>query len=122
MLEQLDFAQSSLGQDLLAENIGDLLYGHALTGLYVGCRTGTKSSVMTAATSADPRHLPDDTISTLAQLFGDIVVLVHDEILVEDLEDFATLQLSHDGSSTVVKGMRGNGQEGGRGRRRRDRW
>lgn len=35
--------------------------------------------------------LPDDAIRTLTQLLGDIVVLVDDEVLVEDLEDLATL-------------------------------
>lgn len=52
MLEQLDFAQSSLGQDLLTEDIGHLLHGHALASLYVGCRTETMLSVITAATIA----------------------------------------------------------------------
>lgn len=36
VLEQLDLAQSPLGEDLLAEHIGDLLDGHALAGLNVG--------------------------------------------------------------------------------------
>ena len=36
MLEQLDFAQSALGEDLLAEDVGDLFDGDALAGLVVG--------------------------------------------------------------------------------------
>jgi hypothetical protein len=36
VLQELDFAQGTLGQDLLAEDIGDLLDGHALAGLVVG--------------------------------------------------------------------------------------
>ena len=37
MLKQLDLSQSPLGQDLLAEDIGDLLDGDTLAGLHVGC-------------------------------------------------------------------------------------
>lgn len=33
MLQQLDFSQSSLGQDLLAEHIGDLFYSDSLVRL-----------------------------------------------------------------------------------------
>lgn len=40
-------------------------------------------------------HIPDDTISTLSQLLCDSVSLVHDEVLVEDLEDLAPLQIGH---------------------------
>lgn len=39
MLKQLDLSQGPLGQDLLAEDIGDLLDGDALAGLDVGCGT-----------------------------------------------------------------------------------
>lgn len=35
VLEQLNLAQSALGEDLLAEYIGDLLDGDALVGLVV---------------------------------------------------------------------------------------
>lgn len=35
VLEQLDLAQSALGENLLAEDIGDLLDGDALVGLVV---------------------------------------------------------------------------------------
>jgi hypothetical protein len=38
VLEQLDLAQGALGQDLLAEDIGDLLDGDALVGLVVDGR------------------------------------------------------------------------------------
>lgn len=40
VLEQLDLAQGTLGKDLLAEDVGDLLDGHALARLVVGSRTG----------------------------------------------------------------------------------
>jgi hypothetical protein len=39
VLQQLDLAQRALGQDLLAEDIGDLLDGHAFARLVVGRRT-----------------------------------------------------------------------------------
>lgn len=35
VLKQLDLAQSALGENLLAEDIGDLLDGHAFVGLGV---------------------------------------------------------------------------------------
>ena len=38
VLQQLDLTQSALGQDFLAENIGDLLDGDALARLVVGGR------------------------------------------------------------------------------------
>ena len=36
MLQQLDLAQGALGEDLFAEDIGDLLDGDALARLVVG--------------------------------------------------------------------------------------
>lgn len=39
VLEQLNFSQSPLGQDLLAEDIGDLLDGYTFPCLGVGGRT-----------------------------------------------------------------------------------
>lgn len=38
---------------------------------------------------------PNDSVSTLAQLFSDVVAFVHDEILVEDLEDLPALKICH---------------------------
>lgn len=40
VLQQLDLAQGALGEDLFAENIGDLLDGDALAGLVVGSGAG----------------------------------------------------------------------------------
>ena len=40
-------------------------------------------------------HLPDDTVSSLPKLLGHSVALIDDEILVENLEHLATLQISH---------------------------
>lgn len=73
MLQQLDLPQGALGQDLLAEDIGDLLDRDTLSCLVVaGCT--------------------DNAIGALAQLFGDGIALVDDEVLVEDLEDLAALE------------------------------
>ena len=38
---------------------------------------------------------PNNAIGTLSKLFGDIVALVDHEILVEDLEDLAALEICH---------------------------
>lgn len=102
MLEELDLTQCSLGQNLLAEYIGDLLDSDALVGLVV--HSGT-SIVESRTVSPNPiwwsknaqqrnaghDNLPDNTIGALAQLFGDRVALVNDKVLVEDLEGLATL-------------------------------
>lgn len=39
----------------------------------------------------------NDTVSTLSQLFGHIVPLVDNKLLVEDLEHFAALKIRHGG-------------------------
>ena len=39
VLEQLDFSQRSLGENLFAEDIGDLLDGHTFTSLHIGSGT-----------------------------------------------------------------------------------
>lgn len=43
MLQQLDLSQGPLGQDLLAEDIGDFLDGDTITGLGVGRGTESKT-------------------------------------------------------------------------------
>ena len=73
MLQQLYLTQGTFGQNLLAEDIGNFLDSDALASLVVGRST-------------------DNTICSLAQLFGDGVSLVNDEILIEDFEDLAALQ------------------------------
>lgn len=45
VLQQLDLAQGTLGEDLLAEDIGDLFYGDAFTSLVVGGRAASTLSV-----------------------------------------------------------------------------
>lgn len=39
--------------------------------------------------------LPDYAVGSLAQLLGNIVTFINDEVLVEDLEDLAALEISH---------------------------
>ena len=39
--------------------------------------------------------VPDNAISTLSKLLGDGVALVDNEVLVKDLEDLATREISH---------------------------
>jgi hypothetical protein len=78
VLQELDFAQGTLGQDLLAEDIGDLLDGHALAGLVVGGSA-------------------DNAVCTLSQLLGYVVALVDDEFLVEHLEHLPPCEVGHGG-------------------------
>lgn len=110
VLEELYLAQSSLGQDLLAEDIGDLLDSNTLAGLVVHGGTakriwhgqsicvrraeqGVRSQQRSARLHVD--NLPDDTIGALTKLFGDGVALVNDEVLIEDLEGLAPLKFRH---------------------------
>jgi hypothetical protein len=86
VLQQLDLTQRALGEDLLAEYIGDLLDGHAFAGLVVGCCTaGTHYQRFGGAMSGCDRVLPDDAVRALTKLLGHVVSLVDDEFLVEDL-------------------------------------
>lgn len=41
------------------------------------------------------RGLPDNAISSLSKLFRNIVPLIHDEVLIEDLEDLAAGHICH---------------------------
>lgn len=100
VLEELDLAEGPLGQNLLAEDIGDFLYGNALAGLCVG--SGTVGVARSAAGAERPgdraprrRHSPNNSVCSLAQLLGDGVALVDDKVLVEDLEGFAALEVGH---------------------------
>ena len=70
VLQQLDLAQGTLGQNLLGEDICDLLESDALASVVVGGSA-------------------DNAERALAELLGDSVALVDDEVLVEDLEDLA---------------------------------
>jgi len=39
--------------------------------------------------------LPDNAVGSLSKLLGHRVALIDDEVLVENLEDFTTLKISH---------------------------
>lgn len=41
------------------------------------------------------RNSPNNSICSLAQLFGDSIAFVDNEILIKDLEDLATLEIRH---------------------------
>jgi hypothetical protein len=58
------------------------------------------------ASAAEDEGSPDDAIGTLSQLLGHIVPLVYNELLVEDLEHLATLQIRHDVRLGASDGMR----------------
>jgi hypothetical protein len=90
VLEQLDLAESPLGEDLLAKNIGNLLDRDPFASLVVGGGA-------------------DDAVGALAQLFGDGVALVDDEVLVEDFEDFAALEVGLCGGGVGGVGGVGSG-------------
>lgn len=53
MLQELDFAQSALGQDLLAEDIGNLLDRDALIRLIVHCCAVMENAPHKSASSPD---------------------------------------------------------------------
>lgn len=100
VLKELDLAQGALGEDLLAEDIGDLLDGDALVRGVVDCSTVQRSASRashskTSRGSGVDGGLPDNTICSLAKLLGDSVALVDDEVLVEDLEDLPSLEVRH---------------------------
>ena len=100
MLQKLDLSQGALGQDLLAEDIGDLLLNvsrsSTLDNIIPKCRcisscpAGKKVVLISQVYLS---NVPNDAISTLTQLFRTIVSLVDDEFLVEDLKDLATLKI-----------------------------
>lgn len=50
------------------------------------------------------RNEPNNTISSLAELLGDSISLVDNEVLVEDLENLATLKISHGYGFALVGG------------------
>lgn len=97
VLQQLDLTQRALGEDLLAEDVGHLLDGHALACLVVGSRAAGTSSAsgrrLAASRLVSSRLLPDNAVCTLPELLGDIVALVDDELLVEHLEHFAPCEV-----------------------------
>lgn len=118
VLQQLDLSQRSLGENLLAEDIGDLLDCYAFAGLIVCCRTASHPSVTThlsrtALWRGPNEHdrllrfddmdglrmhsvdSPHNSVCSLAELFRHIIALIDNEILIEYLEDLSALQVCH---------------------------
>ena len=100
VLQELDLPEGTFGENLLAEDIGHLLDGNAVSGRVVGGRAaiqnGPSASVrndmlsMLAAPGSDC-VLPNDPVCTLSKLLGDRVPVVDDEVLIEDFEILAAL-------------------------------
>lgn len=103
MLQQLDLTQGAFGQNLLGEDICNLLDSDALARLVVGGSA-------------------DNAVGALAELLGDGVALVDDEVLVEDFEDLAAgeRRVAHGGEG--VSAARGGriGKDGRAMQRRRE--
>jgi hypothetical protein len=100
MLQELDLAQSALGKDLLAEDIGNFLDGDSfLSRIVDGGTTWTQWLLVSIANRAcSPPFMenpPDNAVSSLAELLRDGVPFVHDEVLVEHLEHLAPLYVPH---------------------------
>lgn len=49
------------------------------------------------------RNLPNNSICSLAQFFGDSIALVDNEILIKDLEDLAALEIRHCNASACSR-------------------
>lgn len=94
MLKQLYFSEGTLGQNLLAKDIGDLLDGDALASLPVVC---SASAVSVISIHCCSRCIPNNAICTLAELFRHSVFLIDNEVLVEDLEDLPACEVCHVG-------------------------
>jgi hypothetical protein len=89
MLQELDFSQRPLCQNLLAENIRHLFDSHTSSSLDIGCCALSCQPLSTAL----PSNIPDNTICTLAKLFGHIVLLIDDEFLIEHLENLPSFEI-----------------------------
>lgn len=106
MLQEFYLTKSTLRQDLLAEDIGDLFDSNAFIGLDIrgSAVTKTASVVWILGTLGNKdtilglgffRHIPNNAVSTLTQLLGNIILLFDNKLLVEDLECFATRHVCH---------------------------
>ncbi len=63
---------------------------------------GIKHSSISVWHQKKDKCLPDYAIGSLAELFGNIITFIHDEVLVEDLEGLAALEISHVVAATIV--------------------
>lgn len=58
-------------------------------------RRGPKAQAAKQEREQEQVDVPDNAISSLTELLGDGVALVDNKVLVEDLEDLATHEISH---------------------------
>lgn len=65
---------------------------------------GNKGNSHSNGRECSKSYSPNNTVSTLTQLLGHCIALIDDEVLVKDLEDFATLKIGHDGLRVVEFG------------------
>ena len=86
VLQQLDFAQGSLSEDFLAEDICHFLDCDSFSSL---CVRGCAGALSVLLATPEMASVPDDTVCSLTKLFRDGVPLVNNEVLVEHLEDLA---------------------------------
>lgn len=98
MLQQLYLSQRTLGQDLLAEDIGDLLDRNPFLSLRIRSRTAisARQQMDPEKRSRNELSIPDNSISSLAKLLGHRVSLIDNEVLVEHLEHLSSLEVRHD--------------------------
>ena len=100
VLKKLDLPKRTLCQDLLAEDIGDFLDGNSFLSLCICCGTvivpccqqlsfGRAGLALEILSEFD---LPNNSISTLAELLCDHISLINDEVLVENLEGLPSLK------------------------------
>lgn len=104
VLQQLDLTQSTLGKNLLAKDIGDLLDGDTLIALVVDGSAMKQVVVSKLAGSPIKKHVkcsssysPHNTVGALTKLLGHGISLIDNKILIEDLEDLASREVRHDG-------------------------
>ena len=121
VLQKLNLTQSPLCKDLLAENVGDFFDCNSFASMVVGgCAAVSSMSKTTEKQKTGPVYrwmsvqhasmpetsdlglsdiglsdIPYNAVGSLAQLLCYVISLVNDEVLVEDLEDLAPLQVSH---------------------------
>ena len=99
MLQEFNFTEGTFGQDLLAEDIGDLLDCNSVACSII-CSSAVDRSVSGGTWTEEKcnsgvRHSPDDAVCALTKLFRYGVPVINDEILIEDLEVLAALKLCH---------------------------
>ena len=95
MLQQLYLSERTLGQDLLAEDIGNFLDCDTLLTLRIRSRTAMNRDQQTFPRSRTMqsyrRAIPDNTVGSLTKFLGHGISLIDDEVLVEHLKHLSSL-------------------------------